>query len=109
MATWHLGYHLSICSWTRENQEKPASRWPVAGPSGPCPLDSVNLKMVLPLCHVVRELCGVSSARDARVDKPKASPSPSTCESEINPFSNRQCHDSLSIYLDNRVVDIQIY
>ena len=40
VATWHLGYHLSICSWTQENQEKPASRWPVAGPSGPCPLDS---------------------------------------------------------------------
>jgi hypothetical protein len=40
VATWHLGYHLSICSWTQENQEKPASRWPVAGPSGPCPLVS---------------------------------------------------------------------
>ena len=42
LATWHLGYHLSICSWTQENQEKPASRWPVAGPSGPCPLDSTS-------------------------------------------------------------------
>ena len=40
MATWHLGYHPSICSWTQGNQEKPASRWPAAGPSGPCPLDS---------------------------------------------------------------------
>ena len=40
VATWHLGYHLSICSWTQGNQEKPVSRWPVAGPSGPCPLDS---------------------------------------------------------------------
>ena len=39
MATWHLGYHLSICSWTQENQEKNVSRWPVAGPSGLCPLE----------------------------------------------------------------------
>jgi hypothetical protein len=28
------GYHPSICSRTQENQEKPVSRWPVAGPSG---------------------------------------------------------------------------
>ena len=40
VATWHLGYHLSICSWTEGNQEKPVSRWPVAGLSGPCPPDS---------------------------------------------------------------------
>ena len=39
MANWHLGDHLSICSWTQGNQEKPVSRWSVAGPSGPCPLD----------------------------------------------------------------------
>jgi hypothetical protein len=65
--------------------------------------------MGLNLCHVVRELCGVSTARDARVEKPKVSPSPSICEFEINSPSNRQCHNSLSIYIDNRVVDIQIY
>ena len=40
VANWHLGDHLSICSWTQGNQEKPVLRWPVAGPSGPCPLDS---------------------------------------------------------------------
>jgi hypothetical protein len=28
------GNHPSICSRTQENQEKPVSRWPVAGPSG---------------------------------------------------------------------------
>jgi hypothetical protein len=66
--------------------------------------------MGLPLCHVVRELCGVSTARDTRVEKPKVSSSLCICEFEINPFINRQCHNSLSIYLDNnRVVDIQIY
>ena len=40
VATWHLGNHLSICSWTQENQEKPVLKWPVAGPSRPCPLAS---------------------------------------------------------------------
>jgi hypothetical protein len=30
--------------------------------------------MGLHLCHVVRELCGVSTARDARVEKPKVPP-----------------------------------
>jgi hypothetical protein len=35
VATWNFGNHLSICSWTQGNQEKPVSRWPVrAGPSG---------------------------------------------------------------------------
>jgi len=33
VATWNLGNHLSICFWTQGNQEKPVSRWPVAGPS----------------------------------------------------------------------------
>ena len=33
VATWSLGNHLSICLWTQGNQEKPVSRWPVAGPS----------------------------------------------------------------------------
>jgi len=33
VATWNLGNHLSICLWTQGNQEKPVSRWPVAGPS----------------------------------------------------------------------------
>ena len=47
VATWHLGYHLSICSWTQENQEKPASRWPLAGPSGLCPLDSSPVTNVI--------------------------------------------------------------
>ena len=47
VAIWHLGYHLSICSWTQENQEKPASRWPVAGLSGPCPLDSSAVTNVI--------------------------------------------------------------
>ena len=33
VATWNLGKHLSICFWAQGNQEKPVSRWPVAGPS----------------------------------------------------------------------------
>ena len=33
VATWNLGNHLSICFQTQENQEKPVSRWSVAGPS----------------------------------------------------------------------------
>lgn len=65
--------------------------------------------MGLTLCHVVRELCGVSTACDARVEKPKVSPFPSIREFEINSSSIRQCHDSLSIYLDISIVDIQIY
>jgi hypothetical protein len=32
-ATWKGRHHLSICSLTQGNQEKPVSRWPVAGPS----------------------------------------------------------------------------
>ena len=31
VATWNLGKHLSICLQTQGNQEKPVSRWPVAG------------------------------------------------------------------------------
>jgi len=33
VATWNLWNHLSICFWVQGNQEKPLSRWPVAGPS----------------------------------------------------------------------------
>jgi hypothetical protein len=33
VATWKLGSHLSIYLQTKGNQEKPVSRWPVAGPS----------------------------------------------------------------------------
>jgi len=33
VATWKLGNHLSICLYTQENQEKPVSRWTVAGPT----------------------------------------------------------------------------
>jgi len=33
VATWNFGSHLSICLQTQGNQEKPVSRWPVAGPS----------------------------------------------------------------------------
>jgi hypothetical protein len=39
VATWNLGNHFSICLKTQENQGKPVSRWPVAGPSG-CVLTS---------------------------------------------------------------------
>jgi len=35
VATWSLGNHLSISYRHRENQEKPVSRWLVAGPSLP--------------------------------------------------------------------------
>jgi len=33
VATWNLRNHLNICLYTQGNQEKPVSRWPVAGPS----------------------------------------------------------------------------
>ena len=33
VATWNLGNHLSVCFYAQRNQEKPVSRWPVAGPS----------------------------------------------------------------------------
>ena len=33
VATWNLGYHLSVCLQTQGNQENPVSRWQVAGPS----------------------------------------------------------------------------
>ena len=32
VATWNLGNRLSICLETQGNQEKPVSRWSVAGP-----------------------------------------------------------------------------
>ena len=31
-ATWNRGNHLSICSYTQGNQEKPVSKWPVPKP-----------------------------------------------------------------------------
>jgi len=34
VATWSPGNRLSIRLLTQGNQEKPVSRWPVAGPSG---------------------------------------------------------------------------
>jgi len=34
VATWNVGNRLSVCLWTQGNQEKPVSRWPVAGTSG---------------------------------------------------------------------------
>ena len=40
VATWNLGNHLSICFWAQGNQEKPVSRWPVAGPSECWPVAS---------------------------------------------------------------------
>jgi len=33
VATWNFGNHLSVCLYTQGKQEKPLSRWPVAGPS----------------------------------------------------------------------------
>jgi len=33
VAAWNHGNRLSICFWAQGNQEKPVSRWPVAGPS----------------------------------------------------------------------------
>ena len=33
VATWNVGNRLSICLYAKGNQEKPVSRWPVAGPS----------------------------------------------------------------------------
>ena len=33
VATWNLGNYLSIFLYKHGNQEKPMSRWPVAGPS----------------------------------------------------------------------------
>ena len=40
VATWNLGNHLSICFWAQGNQEKPVSKWPVAGPSEYWPVAS---------------------------------------------------------------------
>jgi len=36
VANWNLGNHLSIFSSAQGTQEKPVSRWPVAGPSEYC-------------------------------------------------------------------------
>jgi len=33
VATCNHGNHLSICFYAQGNQEKPVSKWPVAGPS----------------------------------------------------------------------------
>jgi len=33
VATWNVGNRLSICFYVQGKQEKPVSRWPVAGPS----------------------------------------------------------------------------
>ena len=33
VATWNVGNHFVNCFWAQGNQEKPVSRWPVAGPS----------------------------------------------------------------------------
>ena len=58
VATWHLGDYLSICSWTQGNQEKPVSRWPVAGPSGPCLVGGGNrLECKTGTWHVLRHTC----------------------------------------------------
>ena len=40
VATWNFGNHLSICFWAQGNEEKPVSRWPVAGPSEYWPVAS---------------------------------------------------------------------
>jgi hypothetical protein len=34
VATWNLGTISAFAYKTEDNQEKPVSRWPVAGPSG---------------------------------------------------------------------------
>jgi len=31
--TWNVWNHVTICLQTQGNQEKPVSRWPIAGPS----------------------------------------------------------------------------
>jgi len=43
VATWNLGNHLSICLLTQGNQEKPVSRWPVAGPIVSFSVESIAL------------------------------------------------------------------
>ena len=48
MATWNLGNHLSICFQAQENQEKPVSRWQVAGPSEYWLLASSPASIVMP-------------------------------------------------------------
>jgi len=53
----------------------------------------------------LRALCGASTAHDARVHEPNGCPSPSKREYEVMPFSDRQCHNSFSIYKVNRVVE----
>jgi len=48
VATSNFGNHLSICLETQGNQEKPVSRWPVAGPSEYCLLASSPVSKVKP-------------------------------------------------------------
>jgi len=53
VATWNLGNHHSICLWTQGNQEKPVSKWPVAGPSE-----------YLTIVFSVQETCGSLTGSD---------------------------------------------
>ena len=48
--TLNLGNHLSICFYAQGNQEKPVSRWPLAGISGYCLLASSPASTVKK-CH----------------------------------------------------------
>jgi len=67
LATWNLGNHLSICLQTQGNQEKPVSRWPVAGPSeywliASSPASKVQIAMLIafPLQQWLRERTSMS-------------------------------------------------
>ena len=62
VATWKLGNHLSIRLQTQGNQEKPVSRWPVAGPSGywllaSSPASKVRIRHLNNYSFVISEDC----------------------------------------------------
>jgi len=65
VATWNLGNHLSICLQTQGNQEKPVSRWLVAGTSEYWILASS------PASKVKKQQCSKKQQRNiARMCKP---------------------------------------
>ena len=57
VATWNVGNHLSICFGAQGNQEKPVSRWPVAGPSEYSLLaSSPSSEVKTAITHIVQQI-----------------------------------------------------
>jgi len=73
VATWNLGDHLSICLQTQGNQEKPVSRWPVAGPSeyrllASSPASKVETKYMCDVFHWLLCQAGTQTPACCSVD-----------------------------------------